>query len=146
MAIKQSAWATGQKQAPFSREANGVVVERFTYTINADLAIGDIIELGVLPAYHFPVDAVLVTGAMGTSDTADVGIMSGTVGDAISVRTCGAELFDDLDVATAKVSRPSAASAFAIQPANVDRSIGFKANTEITAAGQIVTLVLTYAQ
>lgn len=146
MAIKQSLWALGRKQAPVSREARGVVVERFTFTVDEDLAQNDIIELAVLPAYHFPVDAVLVTGAMGASVTFDIGLMSGAVGDPSGSRTCGDELFDGLDVASAKVSRPTAAAAFAVQPANQDRSIGVKANAGVTASGQTVTLILTYAQ
>lgn len=146
MAIQQSDWATGKKQAPVSREANGVVVERFTFTVDKNVASGDIIELAVLPAYHFPVDAVLVSGAMGGTVTADVGIMSGTVGDPDITRTCGDELYDGTSVASAAVTRPTIADAFTIQPANQDRSIGFLANDNITGTGQKITLVLTYAQ
>ena len=92
MALVQSAWALGQKQAPVSREAGGVVCERYTFTVTSNLANGDIIELGILPAYHTVVDAVLVVDEAGTA-TYDVGIMSGVVGDPSSSRTCGNEFF-----------------------------------------------------
>lgn len=146
MAIKHSAWANGQKAAPVSREANGLVVERFTFTITEDLASGDIVELAVLPAYHYPVDAVLVSGALGASVTVDIGIMSGDVGSPDSNRTSGDELFDGLDVAAAAVTRLEEAGAFSIQSTDRDRSIGLKVNAAVTASNQEITLVLTYAQ
>ena len=147
MALHQSDWATGRKQAPVSREARGVVVERFTFTVSDDLAANDIIELAVLPAYHFPVDAVMVTDAMGTGVTFDVGIMSGDVGEDDGARTSGDELFDGTNVENAAVTRMSKADGFTLASANADRSIGLKVlGAGITAAGQEITLVLSYAQ
>lgn len=146
MAIVQSPFALGQKLAPVSREARGVVVERYTFTIDEDLASGDIIELAILPAYHFVADAVLITGALGAGVTADVGIMSGPVGDPDTTRTCGDELYAAADVAAAGVTRATAATAFSITPAGADRSIGVQLGDDVTASGQEVTLVLFTAQ
>lgn len=140
MALVQSAWALGQKQAPVSREAGGVVCERYSFTINANLADGDIIELGILPAYHTVVDAILVVDEAGTA-TYDVGIMSGVVGDPSSSRTCGNELF--AGAADAGAVRMSKVAGFRVAPIGSDRSIGVKVvGHGITAANQVIDLIL----
>lgn len=145
MAIHKSDWAAGRKQAPVSREARGVVVERFTYTVGERIEDGDIIELAVLPAYHFVVDAILITDGLGSGTTADIGIMSGAVGDD-GPRTCGDEFYSGTDVSADSVARASIPSAFKIKPANTDRSIGIKASGSIAASGQEIMLILFTAQ
>lgn len=149
--VFKSDWAKGLKAAPVSREARGVVVETFTYTFDeavaAEFAIGDIVELAILPAYHTVVDAVMINEALGTSVTGTVGIMSGDVGEEDNTRTSGAEIYSGTDLSSAAVTRPTIATAFTIAPADKDRSIGFKVGgAKITAAGQKVTLILRYAQ
>jgi hypothetical protein len=140
MAIVQGAWAAGRKTAPVSRESCGVVAEKYTFTIGANLAAGDIIELGILPAYHTVVDAILITDEIGTA-TIDVGIMSGTVGDPAQNRTSGNELFEG--AADAGAVRMSKVAGFRITPVEGDRSIGLKlVGAGVTAAGQVVELLL----
>lgn len=140
MAITQGKWASGQKIAPVSREAGGVVCERYSFVIGADLAINDIIELGILPAYHTVVDATLIVDEAGTA-TYDVGIMSGTVGSPDGARTCGNELF--AGAADASTVRMSKVAGFRIEPVDADRSIGVKILTAgITAASQRIDLLL----
>lgn len=147
MALYMSEWAKGRAHLPVSAEARGAVAERFEFTVNEDLAIGDIIELAGLPAYHMPVDAVLVTDALGTSVTADIGIMSGDFGDDDVSRTSGAELYDGADVSAATVSRMSEATGFRVSTANSDRGIGLKiGGDDVTASGQKITLILFYVQ
>lgn len=138
----QSDWALGRKQAPTSREAGGVVAQRFEATIDADLDVGDIVELAVLPAYHTVVDAILDTEALGTGVNVDVGVMSGAVGDPDGTRTCGDELFSAEDASAAAVVRASASSAFTIAPAGADRSIGVKVSAAVTAGKKIALTVL----
>lgn len=140
--VIQSDWALGRKQAPTSREAGGVVAQRFEATIDADLDVGDIVELAVLPAYHTVVDAILDTEALGTSVSVDVGIMSGAVGDPDGTRTCGDELFSAEDASAAAVVRASASSAFTIAPAGADRSIGVKVSAAVTEGKKIALTVL----
>src|SRR5690606_36649576 len=101
--VIQSDWALGRKQAQTSREAGGVVAQRFEATIDADLDVGDIVELAVLPAYHSVVAAILDTEALGSGVSVDVGIMSGAVGDPDGTRTCGDELFSAEDASAAAV-------------------------------------------
>lgn len=140
MALVQSAWALGQKQAPVSREAGGVVCERYTFTVTSNLAAGDIIELGILPAYHTVVDAVLVVDEAGLA-TYDVGIMSGVVGDPSSSRTCGNEFF--AAAADATTTRITNAAGLRLAPSGSDRSVGVKVvGAGITAANQVIDLIL----
>lgn len=147
MALLQSDWAVGRKQAPVSAESGGAVVEKYEFTINDDVAIGDKIELGVLPAYHHVVDAVLIVGAMGASVTANVGIMSGGYGVVDASRTVGDELYAAADVSAAAVVRMTNADGFLLAPNGTDRGIGVEiAGANVTASGQKVTLVLTTAQ
>lgn len=140
MALFQSKWGTGLKQAPVSGEAGGVVCERYSFTISADVAANDIIELGILPAYHTVVDAILIVDEAGTA-TYDVGIMSGVVGDPSASRTCGNELF--AGAADASAVRMSKVAGFRIVPTGSDRSIGVKVlGAGITAASQVIDLLL----
>ena len=147
MALHQSAWALGQLQLPVSAESRGTVTERFNFIVNEDIADGDIIELAGLPAYHFPVNAVLITPALGAGVTADLGIMSGKFGEADDARTSGDELYDGVDVAAAAVTRMTLASGFLIAQANDHRGIGLKIlGDDVAAAGQEITLILSYVQ
>lgn len=138
----QSDWVLGHKQTPTSREAGGVVAQRFEATIGADLDVGDIVELAVLPAYHTVVDAILDTEALGTDVNVDVGVMSGAVGDPDNTRTCGDELFSAEDASAAAVVRASESSAFTIAPAGADRSIGVKVSAAVTAGKKIALTLL----
>lgn len=144
MAIKQSVWAQGLRQAPVSGEAGGVVCEKYEFTVSANLASTDIVELGVLPAYHTVVDAVLITGDLGSGVTIDVGIMSGIKGDKDSSRTSGNELF--AAAANNTVVRMSKAAGFQIAPVDADRSIGLKVSGAVTGSGQKVMLILSCKQ
>lgn len=141
----QSEWVLGRKQTPTSREAGGVVAQRFEATIDTDLDVGDIVELAVLPAYHTVVDAILDTDGLGTGVSVDVGVMSGAVGDPDGTRTCGDELFSAEDASAAAVVRASESSAFTIAPADRDRSIGVKVSAAVTA-GKKIGLMLFMVQ
>lgn len=140
MAIVKSDWGSLRKQAPVSGEAGGVVAEKYKFVITADLNVNDIIELGVLPAYHTIVDAILITDETGTA-TFDVGIMSGILGSADQARTCGNELF--AGAADASVTRMTKPAGFRVTQIEGDRAIGVKVLTAgITQASQVIELVL----
>lgn len=142
MALKQSAWAQGALQAPTSREGGGVVVEKYKYITEGNLASGDIIELGILPAFHSIVGAVLITDAMGAGVTADVGIMSGEVGSTDPARTCGSEIYAAADVAAAGATRNTKVDGFRLAPVEAHRSVGVKLGAAVTGAGKVVELIL----
>lgn len=111
---------------------------------------GNIIDMGTLPFGCTVSDAILVMADLdtGAAMLVDVGIMSGTPGDAVSVRTCGAEIFSASTLGqTGGVARPTLASAFKIAATNVDRSIGVKIGTQAgtAAAGRIGVRVFMHA-
>lgn len=142
MAIVQSPWGALKRQAPVSEEAGTVKVERYTYTVPAGvtLAVNDIIELAILPAYHTVVDATLVSDDVGTA-TFDVGIMSSIPGDTDQARTCGNELF--AGAADGASVRMSKVAGFRIAQIAGDRSIGLKVLTaSVVGAAQVIDLLL----
>lgn len=143
MAIKQSDWAYGRRVAAVGDEAGDVICERYSYVITSDLAAGDIIEMGPLPAFTFPVDATIVSDELGTV-TLNAGIMSGDFGSDDQSRTCGAELFSA--AADASVVRMSLPGGFRLTPVDKDRGIGVKVSEAITAANQRIDLLLYYRQ
>lgn len=140
--IKQTPWVKGQAMTPVPAAAGVVVTQAFTYTISAALtAATDILEMGILPANCTVVDAILHVDEAGLA-VWDAGIMSGDVGSTDSGRTSGAELFND--AADATVNRMSAIGGFKIAAVGYDRSLGVKASADVTAANQVITLIVSY--
>lgn len=143
MAIRASQFITGQLSTIVGDCAGDTIVNDYFYDLpTAQNVTGDIIDIGVLPAYHTVGDVILVPDDLdsATSMTLDVGIMSGTPGDTVSARTCGTEFFAASTAAqTGAVARPTLASAFKVIPTEADRSIGVKiaAQAGTAVAGRI---------
>lgn len=121
--------------------AGDVVVNRYEADLastplkGVTLAVNDIIDMGIIPASSVPVDVIIDSDDLDTGGSPalafDVGVITGTPGDAVGSRTCGAEFFSASTLAQAGgVARTSLKTAFRIAPAGFDRSIGIK----ITAA------------
>jgi hypothetical protein len=132
--------------------AGDVVVNEYFYDLTvAQNIVNDIIDIGVLPAYHTVVDMVLVPDDLDTNASPavalDVGLMSGTVGDTVTARTCGAEFFAaDTGARSGAAARMSAATGFKVQATESDRSIGVKIQAaSATAAAGRIRLVVTMA-
>jgi hypothetical protein len=150
MAFYQSLWATSQRNTPSSGCAGVEVVEAFEFEIpTTALAVGDIIELAILPANNTIRDAILACDVIDTGVAAfDIGIMSGDVGDKDNPRTSGTELFAAQVVNTATaVVRAQNVSAFTIEASPTDRSIGVKITTApgTQVPGKMLRLLLKYA-
>lgn len=151
MTIRLSKFAANQIATVAGDCAGDVVVNDYFYDLPvAQNVTGDIIDLGVLPANHTISDAVLVTDDLdtGAGMVLDVGLMSGTPGDAVSARTCGAEIFSGATTAqTGGTARPTLASAFKILAAETDRSIGVKISTQAATpvAGRIRVRLFMHA-
>ncbi|AFN39121.1 virion structural protein [Burkholderia phage BcepMigl] len=152
MTILQSLWATGQRMTPTADCYGDEVAQLFEFSLPATaLAANDIIELAILPANHAPSDAILVADDLDSGGAPaivfDVGVMSGDVGDKVSARTCGNELFSASNVGQAGgTARATLASAFTIAPSDKDRSIGVKITTAAQAqvANAKLRLLLKY--
>lgn len=114
------------------------------HTIAGDLAGGDVIEMGVLPAYCTITDAVLFSEGITETATLDVGVMSGKPYSIDDTRTSGAELFDDAAKnATATATLKTLA---ALTKTNAPRGIGLKLSAAITGgANKKVWLRVTFA-
>ncbi len=125
------------------------VVNRFFVDLKAaDLVANNIIDIGILPAGHSIVSAVLIADDLDTNGTPtltlDVGILSGTIGDAVSARTCGTELFAASNAAqTGATVSATSKTAFTIVASPENRSIGARVVTGAAtgAAGRLRLLV-----
>lgn len=150
MTIIESKFSSGQLGTVTGDCAGDVVVNDYFIDVTAaQIEADNIFDLGILPAYHTVVDAILIPGDLDTNAspalTLDVGIMSGTPGDTDSERTCGAELFSASTAGQGGTpTRASAATAFKIKSSGSDRSIGVKVVTDAAtaAAGRIRLRVL----
>lgn len=145
MATFLSKFTTSQLATANSPRAGVPVVnDYFVDATIAQLVAGTVFDIGVLPAGHTVTDAMLISGDIDSNATPlvtlDVGIMSGTPGDAVSARTCGAEIFAaDVGARTGAMSRMTLASGALIKASGEDRSIGVKvvAAPATAAAGRI---------
>lgn len=150
MAIHVSKYSDGQLSVKIPDSAGQVVQNYYEFDITGkNLALNDIIDIGVLPAYATVADVILVCDDLDTNVspamTLDVGIMSGEVGTT-GTRTCGEEFFSDSTIAQAGgVARMTNATGFRVAMTGADRSIGVKvtaaAATE-AASGKIGVIVL----
>lgn len=141
MPIIQSDHAKGRKQAPYAAEAGNVVTARYEVDLDA-AASGDVVELGILPAYCRATDALLVTDGLGGTVTASAGVMSGTPGDADDTRTVGNELFAAADVAANGLVRLSKTDMLLLAASETDTPVGLTVSE--AATGKVV-LLLQYA-
>lgn len=149
--IRQSKFITRQLASVSSGEAGNVISNDYFYDLpTAQNITGDIIDIGVLPAYMTVSDVVLIADDIdsGAGAVLDVGIMSGEPGSTDTGRTCGAEIFSGATTGQAGgVARPTLASAFKILPTEADRSIGVKIATQsaTAVAGRIRLRVFMHA-
>lgn len=147
MAIKlQSDHVTGVKAVPQAFTSGAVTTYTANITIPSGVTVGttDIVEFAVLPAFHRIVDAQIVKVSGFTTETADVGIMSGEVGDDVSARTSDDTIFDG--VALTGFARLTAGTAMGIAPSDGNRSIGVKFSAQVVGAGQTLSIQFQLTQ
>lgn len=153
MAIVKSKWAKGGVQTARPQTASNTHVQQFTFDLGSEgaLAAGDILDLGILPPYCRIVDAKLVTEGTFTGITADIGLMTGTVGadfmpDGTTARTSGNELFAAADL-TVPLQSVTKRDSLLLASVDYERSIGVKASGAVAAAaGKRIHLFLHYVQ
>lgn len=142
MALVQNDIALGSEMMP---EVNGSspVTKRMVYTIEADLALNDIIEIGNLPAGAVPVDAVLDHPAMGASSTAAFGLLNAGKTD-----LSGTAWIAAADVAAEGAVRADDAGlrAMALITAveGENRPVGIKITADSSAVAGDIAVTLTY--
>lgn len=111
------------------------------YTVEAGLALNDVVEMVVLPAGYVPVDSIASiedTDSNGAPTiTLDHGILSGAAGLVDNARTCASEAYAASTVAQAGgVARPTKKDFGLIAPTTADRGLGFK----VSAAAATLTV------
>lgn len=154
MTTRLSRFATGELATITSESAGDLIVNQFFYDLPAAQNIaGDIIDIGILPAYHTVDSVALICDDLDSNGTPtitlDVGLMSGTPGDKTSVRTCGAEFYAASTVAQtgSTIAAMTLTSGRTVLPTELDRSIGVKivAGSATPAAGRIRLAVNMHA-
>lgn len=111
------------------------------------LPINTIIDMGIIPAWSTVTDVTIVADDLdsGTTLAIDVGVITGTPGDIVGVRTCGSEFFAASTIAQAGgVARMTAKTGFRVDPVGYDRSIGVKiqaAATGLATSGKLGLIV-----
>ena len=148
--LTQSDEAKGIVGVPYPFCAGAVCAHRFQLAVPTDMAVGDILELGVLPKGCVPVDLIVEADDIDSGTAAitfDIGMMSGDAGDNDASRTVGAEFFSGTTLGQAAgIVRPTLKTAQRIAVADSDRSIGVKmTHVPGTAAAGVVGLTLLYA-
>lgn len=146
MALKQSDHARGVIPTPVAAGCE-VVVARASFTLTADLAAGDIIEMMTLPAGHVPVDIILDFDAM-AAGTVSVALLNAGKTDIDTTASGGAAWATSVAVTSAGSSRADAAGLRAASRVVADqaanRPIGVKIVTDTTAVAGTYGLTLLY--
>ncbi len=137
MALKQSKQVAAGLPALTSSEAYCPVVVTGEYVVATGDAIGDIVEMGALPANCVPVDLIVDNGALGASATLDAGILSGDFARVDGVRTMGNEFVAAAAAATSGVIRRNKNVNAVVSDAS-DRGWGIKFLGANPAAGQVI--------
>lgn len=113
---------------PSADAATDIVPVVGDVVLPAGTASGDIIEVIPYPANHVLVDLIVDVEDLGTTWTADIGVMSGKWGDS-GARTCGAEIMTGKAFGTAGVYRADVQGFTRLAPSTDTRSIGIKGTT-----------------
>jgi hypothetical protein len=154
MARIQSLYASGRLPTPIS-QGSDLVTLPFECAVPATgdgTVIGDIIEMGVLPAGHVPVDVIysatdLDTGA--AAHAVSFGVLNAAKDDiSTAAADGGAAWATGLTIGQAgTLARQTTAAIHAVQPSAAARPLGFKVTTASAtkAAGTIRAFVVCRA-
>lgn len=148
-----SRFAKNQLSTITAPSAGAVIVNDYFITLTAaQMLLNNVVDIGVLPAGNTVSDMILVADDIDSNGvplvTLDVGLMSGTPGDIVSARTCGAEFFSaDTTARAGGAARMTLSTGFRVLPADADRSIGVKiaAAPATAVAGKIRLRVFMHA-
>lgn len=148
MALKKTDNANGVIPTPVAVGCE-LVVCRASFTLTADLAANDLIQMMDLPAGHVPVDIILDTDDLGTTGAVSVGLANAGKTDIDTTASGGAAWLTGGDVATAATGlRADAAGLRAMSRCAADqtanRAIVLKIATDTTATSGTIGMTLLY--
>ena len=151
MALFKSIQVTNKAPIPSVNAATDLVCIFGDYTLAGTEASSDVIEMVPLPAGFCIVDVIVDTADLGTTVTADVGLLSGDY-DATGARTCGATIMTGKALGTTGIYRADVAGFARTAPLSESagttgapghRGIGFALTTvSAPTAGAKVRLTL----
>lgn len=146
MSLKKTDYATGAIPTPVATACE-VVACRASYTLTADLSVGDIIQMMDLPAGHVPVDILLDADAMGAG-TVSVGLANAGKTDLDTTASGGAAWLTGGAVTAAAGLRADAGGIKALSRVVADqaanRAVAIKIVTDTTATSGTIGLTLFY--
>jgi hypothetical protein len=138
MALLKSDFATGAKASP-AAYGPGLMAIEASFTLTADLAANDIIQMMDLPANCIPVDIIADWAAMGAG-TIGVGVLNTGKTD-----VTGTLLLASTAVTSAGAARAAVAdlkTMRALAPTNTNRPLGVKILTDTSATSGTISITL----
>ncbi|MBS4049850.1 MAG: hypothetical protein KGZ69_01435 [Methylomonas sp.] len=150
MATKLSEWTklSHRRPTPMPHCSGEIMFADFWYSVVGErLDADDIVDIGILPARCEIVDWYAWCEADVGNITLTAGILAGEIGDDVSVRVLGTELFSAASIDTGETSivRGALVTGLKIAASESDRSIGLEVGTDIeVGAGKIIHLGVWY--
>lgn len=138
MALFKAAQVVAKQPIPTADCATDLVPVFGDFTIPANIATGDVVEMVPQHAGYTLVDLIVDADALGATFTVDIGWLSGNF-DSTGARTCSAEIAAAKAMGTAKVVRPDVAG-FSRKAPVLDAGSGVPAHRGI---GFVATNVVT---
>ncbi len=152
MALRYSNQVLAKDPALSIMEAGCVCVDVAEFVVPTGLALNDVIEMAVLPAYAIPLRVTLIAEDCDSNGTPlialDVGYLSGDYLSTSQSRTCGAEFLSASTIArTGGIAASALQAPFLAAPSTVDRGVGIKvqAAAATLTVGAKIRLVLEFA-
>lgn len=146
MALQKTDHAKGVIPTPVAAGCE-LVVCRASFTLTADLAANDLIQMMDLPAGHVPVDIIVDNDALGAG-TVSVGILNAGKTDLDLTASGGAAWLTGGAVTAANGLRADAAGLRSMSRCPVNQSanlpVGIKIATDTTATTGTIGLTLIY--
>jgi hypothetical protein len=146
MALTRNNVALGTIPVPNPIDASDITFRSQLSIVAGAFAIGDIIELGSLPAGAVVVDAVLDTDVL-TLGVVSIGLLNAAKTDLDLTTSGGAAWLTGQSTGTAGSFRADSLglkAALRMTKADVNRPYGIKVTTAITSSTGIIGVALTY--
>lgn len=144
MALFQSQTSKDSKVATLLSGTNACIIIK-DFTVPTGAVVNDVVEFGAIPHQARIVDVEVFQDGVGAGCTADIGLISGNYGDALGTRTCGAEFYAALAIATAGKAAQVTKNLMAVTPSDSAVGFGLKFTGANPTAGKKITIALTLA-
>jgi hypothetical protein len=142
MALHKAIQVINRLPLPSADGATGVIAIVGDWTVPANTATGDVVEMGGLPAGYVPVDVIVDPQDLGGTFVADLGLLTGAF-NGPAPRLCGNQFAAAVDLGTAGIKRATSTGAGRIAPAEQDRGVGFALTNVVgPSVGTVVRLTM----